>query len=146
MPVELGERVRATFDRMKTMETLGAELLRVEPGVVEIEFPFRAEFTQQHGFMHAGIVTTVVDTACGYAAYTLMPPDASVLTVEFKVNFLAPARGRRFRARGTVVKAGKTLSVCHGEVFALSEDGEKLIVNMSATMMTVRNVPDVTPG
>lgn len=96
--------------------------------------------------LHAGIVTTVVDTACGYAAYTLMPPDASVLTVEFKVNFLAPARGRRFRARGTVVKAGKTLSVCHGEVFALSEDGEKLIVNMSATMMTVRNGPDVTPG
>lgn len=141
-----GERVRASFARQKAMETIGAKLVRVEPGEVEIELPFREDLTQQHGFIHAGVITAVVDSACGYAAYSLMPPGASVLTVEFKVNLLAPARGERFRALGKVVKAGKTISVCHGEVVAVGEQGEKLVAAMSATMMTLIGRPGVTPG
>lgn len=141
-----GERVRASFARQKAMETIGAKLVRVEPGEVEIELPFREDLTQQHGFIHAGVITAVVDSACGYAAYSLMPPGASVLTVEFKVNLLAPARGERFRALGKVVKAGKTISVCHGEVVAVGEQGEKLVATMSATMMTLIGRPGVTPG
>lgn len=141
-----GERVRASFARQKAMEMIGAKLVRVEPGEVEIELPFREDLTQQHGFIHAGVITAVVDSACGYAAYSLMPPGASVLTVEFKVNLLAPARGERFRALGKVVKAGKTISVCHGEVVAVGEQGEKLVATMSATMMTLIGRPGVTPG
>lgn len=143
---QFAERLRASFARLKVMGTFGAQLTRVLPGEVEIELPFRDDLTQQHGFIHAGVITTLVDTACGYAAYTLMPPDASVLTVEFKANFVSPAAGERFRARGTVVKAGRTLSVCSGEVYARGEAGEKLVATMLATIMTVRGRPDVTPG
>jgi len=146
MQAESAERVRASFARQMVMETLGAELTRVLPGEVEIEFPFCDDLTQQHGFLHAGVLTTVVDSACGYAAYSLMPPDASVLTVEFKVNFLAPAAGERFRARGAVMKAGKTITVCNGEVYAVGAAGEKLVATMTATMMTLRGRPDVPPG
>ena len=105
--------------------------------MVEIELPFRADLCQQDGFLHAGIVTTIVDSACGYAALTLMAVDARVLSVEFKLNFLAPAVGDRFIARGRVARAGRTITVCTGEVVALTGDAERSIALMQATMMTV---------
>jgi uncharacterized protein (TIGR00369 family) len=132
------ERVRRSFARQRLMTTLGATLARVAPGEVEIALPFREELTQQHGFLHAGAVTSAVDSACGYAALTLMPAGAAVLTVEFKVNLLAPAAGERFLARGRVVRAGRTLSVCTGEVTAFRGAEEKTVALMTATVMTVQ--------
>lgn len=128
------------------METLGARLTSVAPGAVEIEFRFREDLTQQHGFLHAGAVTAAVDSACGYAALSLMDPDAAVLTVEYKVNLLAPAAGERFLARGRVVRPGRTLTVCAGEVVALEGDEERTIALMQATMMAVRGRSDVPSG
>ncbi|MGB0386972.1 MAG: PaaI family thioesterase [Ardenticatenaceae bacterium] len=133
--------VRASFAKQKVMTTIGASLTRVSPGEVEIELPFRDDLTQQHGFLHAGIVTTIVDNACGYAALSLMPADAEVLTIEYKVNFLSPAIGERMIARARVSKAGRTITVCAGDVFALddgdNEGQEKLVATMLATMMTI---------
>lgn len=135
---EFAGRVRASFDRQPAMGLLGARLARVEPGAVEIELPFRADLTQQHGFMHAGIVTTALDTACGYAAYSLMPADAAVLSVEFKVNLLAPARGELLRVRAEVKRAGRTITVCAADAFALSGGQSKVVATMLATMMTIQ--------
>lgn len=133
-------RVRQSFARQKAMATIGAELTRVTPGIVEIEMPFDPNFTQQHGFLHAGIVSTALDSACGYAAYTMMPSDAAVLTIEFKVNLLAPGRGERFLFRGTVTKPGRTIIVSDGQAYAFGPDGEaKLFATMTGTMMTVRD-------
>jgi len=112
-------RVRASFVRQKVMGLIGAELTRVVPGRVEIELPFRDDLTQQHGFFHAGIVGTIADSAGGYAAYTLMPADTSVLSVEYKINLLAPAEGERLVASGQVVRPGRTLTVCDLEVVVL---------------------------
>jgi uncharacterized protein (TIGR00369 family) len=112
---QFGQRVRASFERQAVMATLGATLARVAPGEVVIELPFRPEFTQQHGFLHAGIVTSVMDSACGYAALTLMERGTAVLSIEFKVNLVAPARGNRFRASGRVVRAGRTVTVASAE-------------------------------
>jgi uncharacterized protein (TIGR00369 family) len=131
-------RVRASFARQRFMTTLGAILERVAPGEVEIRLPFREDLTQQHGYLHAGALTTAVDTACGYAALSLMPPDAAVLTVEFKMNLLAPGRGEAVVARARVLKAGRTLTVAAGEVVALERGEEKLVATMTATVMTVR--------
>ena len=114
-------RVRESFVRQKVMTLIGAELTRVQPGRVEIELPFRDDLTQQHGFFHAGIVATIADSAGGYAAYTLMPAAASVLSVEYKINLLAPADGERLVASGQVVRAGRTLTVCDLEVLALKD-------------------------
>jgi uncharacterized protein (TIGR00369 family) len=133
------ERVRRSFARQRLMTTLGATLARVAPGEVEIALPFREELTQQHGFLHAGAVTSAVDSACGYAALTLMPAGAAVLSVEFKVNLLAPAEGERFLARGRVVRAGRTLTVCTGEVVAIRGAEEKTVALMTATLMTVQD-------
>jgi uncharacterized protein (TIGR00369 family) len=134
-------RVRASFARQEMMTTLGAILERVAPGEVDIRLPFRAALSQQHGFLHAGAMTTVVDSACGYAALTLMPPGAAVLSVEFKVNLLAPGKGDVL-ARGRVLKAGRTITVCTGEVLSADAGGaEKVVVTMTATMMTVRDRP-----
>jgi uncharacterized protein (TIGR00369 family) len=135
------ERVRASFARQRIMTTLGATLERVAPGEVEIRLPFRADLTQQHGFLHAGVMTAVVDSACGYAALSLMPPGAAVLTVEFKVNLLAPGEGETFLARARVVKAGRTLMVCTGDLFAARPGEERAVVTMLATMMVVRDRP-----
>lgn len=137
-------RVRESFARQRVMETMGATLLRVAPGEVEIALPFREELTQQHGFLHAGIVTTIVDSACGYAALSLMPPGAGVLTIEFKLNLLAPAAGARIIARGRVTKPGRTINVCAGDVFAEQDGREKLVATMLATVMTIHNRPGVT--
>jgi len=117
------ERVRASFGRQRVMALLGAHLRTVAPGQTDIVLPYREELSQQHGFIHAGIVTAIADSACGYAALSLMPPDVGVLTVEFKVNLLNPASGVRLVARGQVVKPGRTLMVCTAEVAAEREDG-----------------------
>lgn len=132
------QRVRASFARQRVMDTIGATLSRVAPGEVEITLLFRDDLTQQHGFLHAGIVTTIVDSACGYAALSLMPPGVGVLTVEYKVNLLAPASGSRLVARGHVTRPGRTISVCAGDVYAYEGEREKLVATMLATMMTVR--------
>lgn len=129
------QRVRASFARQIVMTTLGATLAEVAVGAVTITLPFRSDLTQQHGFLHAGIITTIVDSACGYAALTVMPLTAAVLTVEYKVNFLAPAAGTSFVAHGRVLKPGRTLVVCQGEVYAQTTGPEKLIATMLATMI-----------
>ena len=123
--------VRDSFARQTLMATIGAVLTRVAPGEVTIELPHRDGFAQQNGFLHAGIVTAIADTACGYAALTLMPEGMEVLSVEFKLNLLAPATGRRFVATATVLRPGRTLTVVRADVHA----GEKLIATMLATMI-----------
>jgi uncharacterized protein (TIGR00369 family) len=133
-------RVRASFERQRAMAFMGAQLSAVAPGSAEIVLPFREELTQQHGFIHAGIITAIADSACGYAALSLMPPGVGVLTVEFKVNLLNPAAGVRFVARGQVVKPGRTIMVCTGEVTAERDDGAVATVAlMQATMMVIRD-------
>ncbi|MGB8518893.1 MAG: PaaI family thioesterase [Candidatus Tumulicola sp.] len=128
------------------MRSIGANLSKVAPGEVEIVVPFREDLTQQHGFLHAGIITTIVDSACGYAAFSLMPAGASVLTIEFKVNLLAPAKGETFLARGIVIKPGKTITVCAGEVFGRGTGDPILVATMTATVMTLLGRPGVAEG
>ena len=134
---EFEARVRSSFARQAAMTTIGASMARAEPGVVEIQLPWAAHLTQQHGFLHGGIVGAALDSACGYAASTLMPADVGVLSIEYKVNFVAPAKGQRFRMVGTVVKPGRTISVVEGRAFALDGGREKLVATMSATMMVI---------
>jgi len=131
-------RIRSSFAQQGLMQTIGAALSKVAPGEVHIEMPFACGLTQQHGFIHAGIVTAIVDTACGYAANSLMPPNSEVLTVEYKVNFLSPAKGEKFVAIGKAIKPGNTLTVCTGEVWAHDKGGKKLIAVIQATMMAVK--------
>ena len=135
-------RVRASFGRQGIMTLIGARLIRVEPGLVEIELPYRADLTQQHGFFHAGITSTIADSAGGYAAYSLMPADASVLTTEFKINLLAPADGELLRALGRVVKPGRTLTVCEAEVFAVKDGIAKPCAKLLETLMCLDGRPD----
>jgi uncharacterized protein (TIGR00369 family) len=127
--------VRASFATQGVMRHLGASLCLVEPGRSVIDLPFRPELTQQDGFFHAGVATTIFDTACGYAAFTLMPADARVLTVELKVNLLAPARGEFLRATGHVERAGRTLTVVRGEVEALTDGRAVVVALMQGTMV-----------
>jgi uncharacterized protein (TIGR00369 family) len=131
------ERVRASFARQGLLVTLGARVTRVAPGEVDVELAFDERLTQQHGYLHAGALTAALDSACGYAALTLMPEEAAVLTVEFKVNLLAPAAGERFLARGRVVRAGRTLTVCRGDAVAFAEGEESHVATMIATMMAL---------
>lgn len=131
------DRVRESFAKMTVMQTLGGTLGKVRPGQVEIYVPYSKQFTQQHGFLHAGILSTFLDTACGYAAFSLMPADAAVLSVEFKVNLLHPGRGDRFVFVGSVIKSGKTISNVRGDAYAFEGGREKLIATMDATMMAV---------
>jgi len=130
-------RVRASFERQDAMKTIGAALAAVEPGRVAIELPWAQALTQQHGFLHAGMVATALDSACGYAGFSLMPAAAAVLTIEYKINLLAPAKGQRFRMVGEVVKPGRTITVVEGKAFAIDEGREKLIATMNATLMAV---------
>jgi uncharacterized protein (TIGR00369 family) len=132
-------RVRDSFARQGLMGTLGATLVSVAPGAVEITLRPHDAISQQHGFVHAGAVTAIADSAGGYAALTLMPPGTGVLSTEFKINLLAPAAGDRIVARGRVVKAGRTLTVVQTEVFAESAGDEKLIALLTATMMAVED-------
>lgn len=132
------EKVRENFAVQTVMETIGARLKRIEAGEIEIELPYRKDLTQQNGFLHAGIITTIADSACGYAALSLMPEDADVLSIEFKVNLLSPAIGERFLARGKVLRAGKNIFVVQGDVFAIKEGQEKHVSTMLGTMMCVQ--------
>lgn len=129
------EVVAANFARQPAMALLGASLTVVSPGVVEVAFPFAVGLTQQDGFIHAGIITTAADSACGYAALSSMPAGSDVLSVEFKVNLLRPAAGERFVARATVLKSGKTLTAVRADVFAFIGDKQRLIAAMQATMI-----------
>lgn len=133
----LRERIARSFDRQRLMTTLGAELGLVEPGVVEIEMPFALRLTQQHGFLHAGAIASLADSAAGYAALTLMPPEAAVLSVEFKINLLAPAAGDSFVARGRVIRAGRTITVASADVFARIESARKLVASLQSTLIRV---------
>ncbi len=135
-------RVRASFDRQAMMTTLGVEVTAVEPGRVEMILRHDDRFTQQHGFLHAGAVAAVLDTACGYAAYTVMPPDSSVLTATYTVNLLAPAAGEQFAITGEVVRAGRTLVVCRGEAFA--DGGQRPFAVIQATMTVVIGRPGIS--
>jgi uncharacterized protein (TIGR00369 family) len=136
---EIEARVRASFARTEAMTTVGAELTLVAPGTIEIELPFSRALTQQHGFLHAGIISALLDAACGSAAFSMMPHDAGVLTIEFKVNLLAPGRGERFLFRGSVTKPGRTIVVADGQAYAFdAEGGTKLIATMTGTHMVVR--------
>jgi uncharacterized protein (TIGR00369 family) len=136
MPVETFESaLRDGFNRQKLMSTLGAKVILVAPGDVQIEMPFSEHIGQQSGFVHAGAITAIADSACGGAAITMWPPGSDVVSIEFKVNFLAPARGDRFVARARVVRSGKTISVCSADVFAIDPSGETLVATMLATMM-----------
>lgn len=136
-------RVRSSFARQRVMGTLGAVLTRVDPGAVEIMMPYREDLTQQHGFIHAGIVATILDSACGYAAFSLMPVDVAVLTVEYKINLLRPAKGDRLVARARVVRPGKTVTVCSGDVFAQTGGSENVVATMLATIMAVPQRDDL---
>jgi uncharacterized protein (TIGR00369 family) len=135
-------RLRASFDRQGMMSTLGVEVTAAERGQVEMALRHDDRFTQQHGFLHAGAVASVLDTACGYAAYSVMPPEAAVLTATYTINLIAPAAGQRFTITGEVVRAGRTLVVCRGEAFA---DGDpRPFAVMQATMTAVYNRPGMS--
>src|SRR5437016_12167728 len=134
---EFDANVRRSFEGLTLMRTVGARLQHVAPGEVEIDLPFREDLTQHHGYVAAAVLTAIVDVACGYAVMTLMPSGASVLTVEYKVNFLSPAQGERMLARGRVIRPGRTVTVCGGDVLAVIGGKEKLVATMLATMATV---------
>ena len=130
-------RVRASFTRQAAMESLGITILRLQAGEIELAMPYNAAFTQQHGFMHAGIITTALDSACGYAAFSLMPAEAGVLTIEFKTNLLAPAKGELFTFHGHVLKPGRIITVCEAQAFAHDGGSSKLVASMTATLMAL---------
>jgi len=132
------DRVRASFARQHVMQTLRIGIVRLEPGEIELTMPYEVAYTQQHGFVHAGIVTTALDSACGYAAFSLMPAEAAVLTVEFKTNLLAPAKGDQFLFRGRVIRPGKTITVCEAQALSVAGDNkERLVATMTGTLMAL---------
>jgi len=126
-----------TFDRQRAMRTLGISIARLEPGEVDLAMAYSPDFSQQNGFVHAGIITAGLDNACGIAAFTLMPVGSDILTVEFKTNLLAPARGERFAFRATVVKPGRTLTFCEARAYAEHDGIETLVATMSGTLMAL---------
>lgn len=132
------QEVRDSFAQQTVMALIGATLTRVESGVIEITLPYRADLAQQHGYVHAGIITTIADSACGYAAYTLMPVGSDVLAVEFKVNLIRPAKGETFVARAEVIKSGRTLTVVRADVHALTGEQRELVALMQSTMMRLQ--------
>ena len=136
------KRVRGSFRRQKVMALIGAELTHLAPGHCEIRLPHKAELTQQHGYIHGGIIGTIGDTAAGYAAYTLMPHDASVLTIEYKINLLTPGDGEALIARGEVVRAGRTLVVARADVFAVKAGKETHCASLLQTLMTMHGKAD----
>ena len=139
---EYAVRVRESFARQGLMLNLGARLAEIKPGAIEIRVGYREDLTQQHGYFHGGVSATIADTACGYAAYTLTAADATVLTVEFKVNMLAPAQGEELIARARVVRSGRTLTVCMADVFGRKGDAETHCATMVATIMSLAGKSD----
>jgi uncharacterized protein (TIGR00369 family) len=138
------ERIRQSFSRQAAMHTIGAELTRVEHGVVEIELPFDVKLTQQHGILHAGVISAALDSACGFAAYSVIDAEASILTIEFKVNLMSPGRGERFLFRGEITKPGSNIIVADGRGYAISDGPAKLIASMTGTMMVIRGREGIT--
>jgi len=136
--MDFAARIRASFAKQGLMSTLGAALGEISSGRVDVELRPRPEISQQHGFVHAGAISAIADTAAGYAALSLMPAEAGVLTTEFKINLVAPAAGERIIARGRVVKAGRTLTLTQSDVFALNDGQEKLVAVLMATMMAIK--------
>ncbi|CAN0431776.1 unnamed protein product [Phaeothamnion confervicola] len=137
------ERVRDSFGRQPAMHMIGAHVSAVEPGFCEVTLPVTEKVTQQHGFVHGGVTGMIADSAAGYAAFSLMPPDSSPLTVEYKINMLNPAAGERLVARARVIKSGKTLVITQGDVYAVKDGAEKLCATMQQTLIVMRGVPDV---
>ena len=137
------QRVRDSFALQGAMSTLGAQLTHLAPGAVDISFDWAPGLTQQHGFIHAGMLSAALDSACGYAGFSLMPEDAGVLTIEFKINLLAPAQGQRFRCEGRVLKPGRTIVLAEGRAFAIDGGQEKLCATMHCTLMAVQGRPGV---
>ena len=135
--LEFKSRVQHSFDRQQAMATLGATLASVEAGKVIINMPYSEALTQQHGFIHAGIISTILDSACGYAAFSLMPKNAAVLTIEYKINLLSPAKGEWFEATGMVKKPGRNVTVADGEVYGHDGDERILIASMVGTLMSI---------
>jgi uncharacterized protein (TIGR00369 family) len=131
------QRVRAAFERQRFMQLVGATMTAVGPGTVELAMPITPELTQQHGLVHGGVVSALLDTACGFAASSLMPADAGVLTIEFKVNFLAASRGTLLRARADVRRACRTVTFVEGEAIAEADGGQRTVATIQATMMCV---------
>lgn len=131
-------RVKESFQRQRVMHTLGMELLDVKAGECIIGFSYREDLTQQNGFIHAGVIATALDSACGYAAFSMMPEDADVLSIEFKTNLMRPAKGDRFEARARVVKPGRTVFFTEASLFAISDDEKRLVASMAGTMMAVQ--------
>ena len=136
-------RVRDSFHRQKVMHTFAITIKDLSPGYIELEMPFREDLTQQHGFLHAGVIATALDSACGYAAFSLMEAQAEVLTVEFKTNLMRPAKGAHFIFRAEVIKPGRTIIVSEGKAYARNGDQEKLIASMSGTLMAITDREDV---
>jgi uncharacterized protein (TIGR00369 family) len=134
-------RITQSFSEQKVMQTLNASLRAVEAGRVEIELPYQRELTQQDGFIHAGISATIMDSACGYAAFTLMPAEARILTIEFKINLLAPAAGEYFRAIGKVRKPGRSVFVAEAEFYANLDGNDRLVATMTGTLMAIYSQP-----
>jgi uncharacterized protein (TIGR00369 family) len=141
---DFAQRVRGSFARQAAMTLIGATMTEVAPGSVTIRLPVRDEITQQHKFVHGGVVGMIADSAGGYAAFTLMPADASVLTVEYKINMLAPAEGDVLLARGLVIKPGRTLSIARADVFGVRDGREKLVATMQQTLMVMQGMSDET--
>lgn len=139
----MDQRCKESFDRQGLMTLFGAELVEAEDGRAVIEVPYRDDLTQQHGYFHGGVVTAIADTACGYAAYTMMPENASVLTVEFKINLVNPAAGDRLRAEAEVRKGGRTLVVVGARVKVVRNEKEVVCGEMLGTFIVLRNTSDV---
>lgn len=141
---DFAARIARRFDMQGAMHLIGATLVHVAPGEVDVDLPVDPKICQQHGFVHAGIVSTIADSAAGFASLTLLPAGSGILTAEFKINLLAPAAGERLLARGRVIKAGRTLTVAQAEVFALKDGEEKLVALLNATLMAIEGRPGVT--
>lgn len=140
------EKVRGSFARQGLMRHLGAEMISVAPGACEIRVAFREELSQQHGYFHAGVTGAIADSAAGYAAFSLTPAGSTVVTVEYKLNLIAPAQGDAITARGTVIRAGRTLIVCKADVFAIREGKESLCATMISTIMRLAATEARTEG
>ncbi|MDO6965656.1 PaaI family thioesterase [Rhizobium alvei] len=132
------ERIETSFAHQGAMALIGAELTRIQKGTVEIELSYDQKLTQQHGFLHAGIIAAVLDSACTYAAYTMIEPEASILTIEFKVNLMSPGKGDRFLFRGEITKPGSNIIVADGRAYSIGDGPAKLIASMTGTKMVLR--------
>lgn len=136
------KKVQASFDRQKFMRLIGAELVEVNPGYCEIKVPFDEKLTQQHGFFHAGVISTLADNTAGYAAFSLMEIDSSILTVEFKLNLLAPGKGDSLIGKAEVIKNGKTLTICRSEIYAIRDGNVTLCAAGQSTLIELKNKSD----